>query len=384
MANSGNRKFMIDVKKSKRDEAEIISKKLLAWYGKHKRDLPWRRTKNPYRIWISEIMLQQTQVDTVIPYYHRFLKRFPDVRALAGAGLEDVLKLWENLGYYSRARNLHAAAQMILEKHGGVFPEDPKSVAALPGIGAYTTGAILSIAFGMRLPAIDGNVKRVAARLYAIEEPTAEKTVARKIADRVRELVPANDPGDFNQALMDLGAGICIPEGPHCGACPLKALCRAFQMGAQGRIPAVQKKGRIPLRQSTAAFIPDKKNRILITQRPAQGLLGGLWKLPGGFQAGDETLIDALKRTVWEETGLRVNAAEPAAIVRHTFTHFRMILSGFRCTAVSGRLHPPEGIHIAWIDPSELSHFAFGKADRELLLKIIDQTGNKRVHNSTD
>jgi A/G-specific adenine glycosylase len=353
------------------DESETIRKRLLSWYRKNQRDMPWRKTVDPYRIWISEIMLQQTRVDTVIPYYRRFLKRFPDVHALAEAHPDEVIKLWENLGYYSRARNLHAAAKIIVEKHGGRFPEDPKAVLALPGIGAYTTGAVLSIAFGKHLPAIDGNVRRVVARLYAVESPITETQTQRNIARRVETLVPARNPGDFNQALMDLGATICLPGDPHCRDCPVAAICKALADDSQSRIPLFAKKKPIPLRQAAAGFILDKKKRFLIVQRTDKGLLGRLWKLPGGFQSDRETLVETLKRTVLEETGIVINAGEAVAVVNHTFTHFRMRLHGFWCIPVSGRIRPPDGITYQWIEPDERSRFAFAKADRELLHRMV-------------
>ena len=359
------------------NKAGVIRKKLLAWYRESKRDLPWRKTNDPYRIWVSEIMLQQTQVDTVIPYYQRFLERFPDLTALAAASLEEVLKVWENLGYYSRARNLHRAARIIVEKHGGIFPGNAESVMALPGIGAYTAGAILSIAFGEKIPAIDGNVRRVIARLYGIEGLITEPATLREIAGLADGLVAAQgtslgDAGDFNQALMDLGAMVCVPGIPLCRQCPLQRNCISLEQGKETLIPVSIKKKPLVLKHATAALIIDSKGRFLILQRPEHGLLAGLWKLPGGFQSGRESLRASLEKTVWEETGVTIASAETVARVNHTFTHFRMKLHGFRCT-VSGKISPSKVTTFKWITPPAMSKYAFGKADRELLRKMIEQ-----------
>ncbi|MFW5868776.1 MAG: A/G-specific adenine glycosylase, partial [Armatimonadota bacterium] len=210
---------------------------LLAWFDAHRRDLPWRRTSDPYRIWVSEIMLQQTQVDRVIDYYERFLVAFPTVEALAEAPIDDVLRLWEGLGYYSRARNLHAAARVIVQEHGGEFPRSPEAIRALPGIGEYTAGAVQSIAFGVPVPAVDANVIRVLARLFAVEGDVSAGEERRRIADLAAEVVPDDRPGDFNQALMELGALLCIPGRPGCLICPLSEVCRAKLRGLQATIP---------------------------------------------------------------------------------------------------------------------------------------------------
>ncbi len=363
--------MMNDLNKSNENKEKEIRRKLLAWYRKNGRDLPWRQTSDSYCIWISEIMLQQTQVDTVIPYYRRFLKRFPDVQTLAASPLEEVLKLWENLGYYSRARHLHAAAAAIVAQHGGRFPDDPKAALKLPGIGAYTAGAILSIAYGKRLSAIDGNVKRVIARLYAIEAPVSEKGAAQRIASHLDILIPARTPGDFNQALMDLGATICLPNGPRCEVCPVRHHCSAFAGQMQDRIPIVVKKKPLARRHAVGVLIRDKKGRVLIMQRSGRGLLAGLWKLPGGFQETCESLTEALTRTVQEETGLTLAAVEEAAAVDHAFTHFKMTLHGFCCKRFTGRVRAGEGLVCRWIAETELSAFAFAKADRLLIKRML-------------
>ncbi len=226
-----------------------LARPLLAWFDRHKRDLPWRRTSDPYRIWVSEIMLQQTQVDRVIGYYERFIEAFPTVEALANAPLDDVLRLWEGLGYYSRARNLHAAAQTVVREHGGAFPRSYEALRALPGIGEYTAGAVLSIACGVPTPAVDANAIRVLARLFAIEGDASKGQVRRRITELALQVLPADRPGDFNQALMELGALICIPGRPGCLICPLTDACEARARGLQERIPEVKSR---PLQQLAA------------------------------------------------------------------------------------------------------------------------------------
>ena len=214
-----------------------VPERILSWYAQHRRDLPWRKTRDPYRIWISEIMLQQTQVDTVIPYYHRFIEKFPVVEDLAEASMEDVLKVWENLGYYSRARNLHAAAGQLVKRSGGRFPENRDGLLLLPGIGPYTAAAIMSFAFGEQIATVDGNVKRVMSRLFAVPEPIDQSPTRRRLHDLAAELVPERNPSEFNQGLMDLGATVCTPRRPSCRSCPLQGLCLAFQEGLQETLP---------------------------------------------------------------------------------------------------------------------------------------------------
>ena len=224
----------------------LLDRQLLAWYKRNQRSLPWRKTSDPYRIWISEIMLQQTQVDTVIPYYHRFLKAFPTVSSLARAPLQDVLKVWENLGYYSRARNIHAAARMIVEKFGGQIPDNLEEIKTLPGIGHYTAGAILSIAYGQALPAVDGNVRRILCRLFAIRKPVDDAREQKQLQKLAASLIPAKHPGDFNQALMDLGATICKAKNPDCSRCPVACLCQARLTDLQNVLPDNPESSRNP------------------------------------------------------------------------------------------------------------------------------------------
>ena len=349
------------------DMPNLIAERILSWYARHRRDLPWRRTQNPYFIWISEVMLQQTQVETVIPYYDRFLSKFPTVGALAEAPLQEVLKAWENLGYYARARHLHAAAKEIVARMGGDIPRTCDDLVRLPGIGSYTASAVLSIAFGERVPAVDGNVRRVLSRLYSIQEPLDLGGTQRRIHALANAMVPSKEPGHFNQGIMELGATICRPRSPSCGVCPVHELCTAFQEGLQESLPVTGKRRPLPHKEMTAAVVGDRRGRLLIVQRPEKGLLGGLWKFPGGKRNTEETLEAALRRSVFEEVGIGVRIAERVTSVEHAYTHFRITLHGFRCSWRRGKPKALGCSHWKWVGMHGLSNFPFSKADRKVI-----------------
>ena len=338
---------------------------LLSWYGAHHRALPWRETTDPYRIWLSEVMLQQTQVATVVPYYERFLSRFPTVSALACATEEEVLKVWENLGYYTRARQLYRAAGIIMEKFGGRIPERHDELVRLPGIGSYTAGAILSIAFGQAVPAIDGNVRRVLCRYHALAGIKPDKEGYRYLAGIVTPLLPPGQTGNFNQALMELGATICRPRQPRCDECPLFGQCLARISSRPEAFPTRSEKKTTPVREAVAAVIRDFQGRVLVVKRPPSGLLGSLWKFPGGFMEQEEGLVQVLKRTVKEEVGLNIREEIFVKTVRHAYTHFRLRLHVFSC-AVAEDSQPPKGtgLDFRWIDPEGIRDLPFSKADR--------------------
>ena len=350
-----------------RGTAAPIAKALLAWYRKHRRNLTWRDNPDPYRVWVSEIMLQQTRVDTVIPYYHRFLTRFPTVADLAAAHLDDVLKAWENLGYYARARNLHKAAQSIVDRHEGRIPDSLEALMAIPGIGRYTAGAILSIAFGLPVPAVDGNTRRVLSRLFAVREPAGLPGTRKKIHDLAASLVPQRAPGSFNQALMDLGAGICRPKSPACADCPLRRHCRARQERVQEALPLSDKKPAVPHERVVAAILRDRRGRVLVVRRPPAGLLASLWKFPGGILKVGESLPEGLRRTVFEETGIRIQVGERIASFQHAYTHFRITLFAFRCTRKAGRQRSPSAPEWRWATPDDLNRLAFSRSDRAVM-----------------
>jgi A/G-specific adenine glycosylase len=304
-----------------------VRRALLRWYRRERRDLPWRRTRDPYRIWLSETMLQQTRVDTVIPYYERFLERFPSVEALATADEQDVLKEWAGLGYYARARNLKRAAETVVRDHGGALPRDPDALRALPGVGRYTAGALLSIAFRERAGIVDGNVRRVLSRWTA--DPDLGDARAWALAEA---LVPARSPDDFNQALMELGATVCTPRAPRCGACPVPSLCRAAASDDPEAFPRARKRPT-PRPVAALAALVERGDRILMVRRPSQGLLGGMWELPS--LEGDDA--DALVASIAERTGLHTAAPERVGNVRHGFTHRALTLTLLRLKPESGR-----------------------------------------------
>lgn len=288
---------------------------LLAFYDGERRDLAWRRTSDPYRIWISEVMLQQTRVAAVIPFYERWLARFPTVEALAGAPTDDVLRTWEGLGYYSRARNLQQAARIVTERHAGCVPRDPATLRSLPGIGEYTAGAIASIAYGVRAPAVDGNVRRVLARL--LDEPRPSPALLRRVASA---LVPAERAGDFNQALIELGATVCIRTGPVCERCPIARVCLAHARGTQAERPAPRARKAVPTIDLATAVVLDGRGRVLVVRRPDRGLLAGLWCFPA---APVEGVAAAAAEEVVARLGVRVRNPQPLGTITHLFTHRR-------------------------------------------------------------
>jgi A/G-specific adenine glycosylase len=342
----------------------------LNWYSKHARPLPWRKSRDPYRIWISEIMLQQTQVETVIPYYQRWLQKFPTVRALADAPLKDVLALWEGLGYYSRARNLHKAAQKVMAEHKGRLPKTVEGLRQLPGIGRYTAGAIASIAFNDDAAVLDGNVKRVLARVFNLTDDVKSPAGERKLWALAESLTPPSRTGDYNQAVMDLGATICRPQNPNCMLCPLLGVCEAQKLGLQNERPVVKKKAPTPHYDVTAAIIR-KHGRVLISQRPADKLLGGLWEFPGGKVKRGESLPDCLGREIREELGIEFEVGEPTMRLKHAFTHFKITLHVFEARVKSSKPRPIEAAACKWVWPGQLSQYPMGKLDRKIASTLV-------------
>ena len=305
-----------------------IQAKLLQWFKKNKRDLPWRKTRDPYAIWVSEIMLQQTQVATVIPYYKKFLKSFPTVRYLAKSDFSKVLKIWEGLGYYARARNLHRSSQTVLNHFHGKIPDTLKGLLSLYGIGRSTAGAILSFAFHKEAPILDGNAKRVLSRLFALSgNPGENKT--EKILWKISEsLIPRGHSNPFNQALMDLGSMLCTPKDPLCLRCPLRDLCKGRASGEPERFPTKRIKKKIPGIEAIAAVI-QQNGKVLLKQRPAKGLLGGLWDFPNWRIEGKQR--SRLRNTIKKEMGMNVEVKESIGIFRQTFSHFKLTLQVFHC-----------------------------------------------------
>jgi A/G-specific adenine glycosylase len=344
-----------------------IHKTLLGWFGRHARDLPFRCTQDPYCIWLSEIMLQQTQVKTAIPYYERFLKKLPTIQALADAKLDTVLKLWQGLGYYTRAKSLHKSAQIILENHGGTFPHTFEEILALPGIGRYTAGAIGSIAFGLHKPVLDGNVIRVLCRWFAIADNPADAKVRENLWHIAEELLPAKNCGDWNQSLMELGSEICTPANPQCDLCPVRQFCIAFEKGSQESLPLRKKKKTVPHYTVAIAVIINEEGKLLIDKRKSEGFLGGLWELPGGKKQKNETFKQAVQREVLEETGLFVDILKKLCVVKHAYSHFSVTLHAYLCNPVSGKASAVTCQRIQWIKPTQLHRFAFPSGTMKIL-----------------
>lgn len=348
------------------ETAQHFPSRLLAWFYAHKRDLPWRRQRNPYEIWVSEIMLQQTRVDTVIPYWQRWMQLFPTVGHLAQAEEEQVLKAWEGLGYYSRARNLYLAARKVVREHGGAMPLDPAAVRALPGVGSYTAGAICSIAYDLPEPAVDGNVLRVLTRIGAIHDDIAAPATKEQMEALVRTLIPPK-AGDFNQALMELGALICTPASPKCLACPVAELCAAHADGLQAELP-VKAKAKAPRPVELVAAVLWHEGRILVEQRPAEGLLANLWQFPQGERLADEPWHDTLHRVARAAYGLQVLPAGPGVPVQHTFSHLQWQVMAFPCTLerFSPATPAPAATERRWVTLAELSALPMATAHQRI------------------
>ncbi|MCL4489113.1 MAG: A/G-specific adenine glycosylase [Chloroflexi bacterium] len=361
---------MISTSKISPARARAFAGRVLAWYATHKRDLPWRRdAHDPYRVWISEALLQQTQVTTVIPYYERFLARFPTVASLAAARLDAVLKTWEGAGYYARARNLHRAAREIVTRFHGRVPSTVDELLSLPGIGRYTAGAIASIAYHRDAPVLDGNVVRVLCRYFGIREDPARTETQKELWAIAETLVPHGRAGDFNQGLMDLGATLCAPRQPACPACPLRRGCLARRLGIQQQLPAKHAKKRRPHHQVAVGIIW-KGDEILIAQRFARDLLGGLWEFPGGHRERGESLAECVRREVREELGVRVAVGAEFAVVDHGYSHFSITLHAFRCRYVSGNPRALGCAAFKWVRPRNLSRYAFPAANRKIIQRM--------------
>ena len=346
--------------------AEGIRSRLLAWFDAGHRDMPWRRTKDPYRILLAEYLLQRTRVASGTPYYERFVERFPDLASLAAASEEDVLRAWEGLGYYRRARYVHAAAKAIVREHGGRIPSDAATLATLPGIGPYTAGAVASIAFGEAVPAVDGNVTRVVSRLFRVEADVTTAAGRASIQELAAGLVPTARPGAFNQALMELGANVCTPRRPACPACPLAGLCMAHGAGVQSALPRTPPSRRPTAVPVSFAYIRSR-GKVLLVRRPESQILGGLWSLPGGEVPSDRRARASLRDLVAAQTCLRVDVAEDVGRVAHVFSHRRWTGRVYRCVPRgTGRLPSTA----RWVAAEEVLHLPVVPDHRKLLAEL--------------
>jgi A/G-specific adenine glycosylase len=345
-----------------------ISTQLIPWFSANSRRMPWRNDRTPYRVWISELMLQQTRVDQVIPYFERFMERFPTLESLAAASQDEVLKAWEGLGYYSRARNMHAAAKQIMQEQDGLFPNTANEILALPGIGPYTTAAIGSLAFNLDLAVLDGNVIRVLTRLYAYPKDTCTTAAKKELQQIADDLLVHGDAGRCNEAFMELGATLCTPRSPQCTACPLATICLAHMEGAPENYPVKAPKKKVPHIVVGAAVTRKPSGEILIAQRRDQDMLGGLWEFPGGKQEIGETIQQCIIRELQEELGITVKIDAFLITVKHAYSHFTMDMHTFYSQIISGA---PKALHckdFKWADLNELRQHPFSKAD----LKVIE------------
>jgi len=359
------------------EELRALRRRLLAWFDMHRRDLPWRVVDgipDPYHVWVSEVMLQQTRVETVRPYYVRWLERFPTLEDLARASPDDVLRAWEGLGYYSRARNLHRAVREVADREGGRVPADPDRFRALPGVGRYTAGAVMSIAFGRQEPIVDGNVRRVFARWRDEETPLDAEHWAL-----AEQLVQGDRPGDLNQSVMELGATVCTPRSPRCGDCPVGKWCGALAAGTQQFRPARRRARPIPTEECGVAIVRSRA-RFLLVRRPEGGRLGGLWEFPGATTRPGELPAEAAIRAAEGLAGVRVSATTPLGRVEQALTHVRVVYHAFNCSVEDSDPLDPSTT-ATWVAPGEMSAFALSRGQHRLALLA---TGEGTARPGTD
>ena len=355
-------------------EREQFVELLLNWWDQGHSDLPWRRSKDPYAIWIAEVMLQQTQIATVTPYYKRWMARFPTVSAVVQAPLDDVLKVWEGLGYYRRARNLHAAAAIILDMYNGHLPDTVSELMKLPGIGRYTAGAIASIAFGRQVPVLDGNIIRVLSRLTDLEEDVTKSHTRKELWQLASDIVPAEKTGDYNQALMELGQRVCVPSTPQCIGCPVSNFCLARERGTQYERPVRPPRKHIPHYDVVAGVIRHSQisadAKFLIARRPLDSMLGGLWEFPGGKVEASENYEEALRREIAEELAIDIRVGRYLTEVKHAYTHFKIVMDVFCCSYLAGKIKLNGPVDYRWIKLDKLDNYPFPKANHKFFREL--------------
>ncbi len=349
-------------------EIPSFQKTLLNWFARYSRDLPWRRSYLPYHIWISEIMLQQTQMERGTAYFERWIKRFPDIASIAEASEEEILKYWEGLGYYSRARNIHKAAQLLMKKNGGQLPADRTSLLAMPGIGKYTAAAIMSLAFNKDVPLVDANIERLFARLFNIETPIKDKGQQTFIWRNAKEILPPGQARNFNQALMELGALVCRPRNPNCTVCPVHNHCQSLTLGVVDERPVPGKTTDTIRIEMVTGFL-QKGGAIFIQKRPPNGVWANLWEFPGGRIEAGETPAEALVREYMEETEMNIGNLSKITTVKHSYTRYRVTLHCYTCFLLNGPQRPVlhEAQEYRWITPLDLHRFAFPAGHRKLI-----------------
>jgi len=349
---------------------------LLEWFHQNKRSMPWRQTTDPYKIWISEIMLQQTQVTTVIPYYKRFMEKFPTVETLAKAPQQTVLKSWEGLGYYSRARNMHKAAREVVSEYSSIFPDSYAKLLNLKGIGPYTAAAVSSIAFNEQQAVVDGNVIRVLSRYFGIKDDVRRSVVKNDIQEIANSIIPEDSPGDFNQAVMELGATVCTPKNPGCDSCPLSVDCIAYKTAETDIIPYKSPRKKVPHHQIGVGIIENSEGELLIALRPDDAMLGGLWEFPGGKKEKGESIEETVERELHEELGVQVAVGEKFMDLKHAYSHFKITLHAYWCTIKTGTPKPKSSTDLKWVTLEEIDDYPFPKANKVLIEKLLSL--NKR------
>lgn len=344
---------------------EWLARRLLSWFAQHQRDLPWRRNRDPYRIWVSEVMLQQTQAATVVAYFEKFLRAFPSVADLAAAKEQEVLRLWEGLGYYRRARDLHRAAREIVAQHNGAFPDDPILLGRLPGLGRYTCNAVLSQAFDCRLPILEANSQRVLSRLFGREDDPRRPEAQRWLWQAAEAILPDQEVGSFNQALMELGALVCTPQAPRCSQCPLAARCAARKMGRQESIPARTPPPEIIAVQEVAVVVR-RGAQVLFVQRPGEGRWAGLWEFPHGTILEGESQEDAASRLLHQLTGICAKLGSELLTIRHSVTRYRITLTCFEAEYSGGEFQSPFYATGRWLSLADLAAYPVSSPQRRL------------------
>ncbi len=357
---------------------------LPAWFDTARRAMPWRETgadgrRDPYRVWLAETMLQQTQVATATPYFERFVAEFPAVTDLAAAPLDRVLVLWEGLGYYSRARNLHRAAQIVATEHGGQVPATADAFGALPGVGPYTTAAVLSLAYDVPLAVLDGNVIRVLARVFAVGADSKAPRTRAALQDVATELLDVAWPGRWNEAVMELGATVCTPKNPVCPACPLNPVCAAYALGTPEAFPVSAPRKAVPQATVAVGLVTDDAGRVLLQRRPEDVMLGGLWEFPGGKVEPGETPAEACARELREELGIEVEVGREVGVVDHTYSHLRVRLHAFRCRITAGTPQTVTGEPMRWLGPDEFDAVAVPRASRKVIEAARDDARAPRL-----
>ncbi|MHB1425811.1 MAG: A/G-specific adenine glycosylase [Gemmataceae bacterium] len=355
-----------------------LARRLFAWFARHQRDLPWRRDRVPYRIWVSEVMLQQTQVAAVIPYFEQFLRAFPTVQALANAEEHEVLRLWEGLGYYRRARDLHRAAREIVARHNGQFPDDPVLAASLPGLGRYTCNAVLSQAFDRRLPILEANSQRVLSRLFGLVEDPRRGAARRWLWQAAEKILPNREVGAFNQALMELGALVCTPSAPNCPRCPLASRCLARKLGQQESIPPRTTPPEI-LRVQEAAVVVRRGAEVLLVQRPLEGQWAGLWEFPHGPLLDGEPHDAAATRLPHQLTGLQVKLGPELLTIRHGITRYRITMTCFEAELAGGAFQSSFYVAGRWLSLAALATYPVSSPQRRLARFLLSPSRQRRL-----